>query len=77
MKKESYSKKIDDWHQNNNGKEFDKNEYTKFLKTISYIVEEKEDFEIETTNVDKEIASIAGPQLVVPVDNARYALKCC
>ena len=74
-KRELIQKKIDNWHQNNNGKEFDKNEYTKFLKTISYLVEEKENFEIETTNVDKEIASIAGPQLVVPVDNARYALN--
>ncbi len=74
-KRKSIQKKIDNWHQNNNGKEFDKNEYTKFLKTISYLIEEKENFEIETTNVDKEIASIAGPQLVVPVDNARYALN--
>ena len=74
-KRKSIQKKIDNWHQNNNGKEFNKNEYTKFLKTISYLIEEKENFEIETTNVDKEIASIAGPQLVVPVDNARYALN--
>ena len=46
-----------------------------FLKSIAYIVEEKEDFNIETSNVDDEIATIAGPQLVVPVDNARYALN--
>ena len=74
-KRESIQTKIDEWHKNNIGKEFDKNEYTKFLKTISYLVEEKENFKVETTNVDKEIASIAGPQLVVPVDNARYALN--
>ncbi len=74
-KRESIQIKIDEWHKNNIGKEFDKNEYTKFLKTISYLVEEKENFKVETTNVDKEIASIAGPQLVVPVDNARYALN--
>ena len=74
-KRESIQAKIDEWHKNNIGKEFDKNEYTKFLKTISYLVEEKENFKVETTNVDKEIASIAGPQLVVPVDNARYALN--
>ncbi len=74
-KRESIQIKIDEWHKNNIGKKFDKNEYTKFLKTISYLVEEKESFEIETSNVDKEIASIAGPQLVVPVDNARYALN--
>ena len=44
-------------------------EYIKFLKTINYIVEEKGDFEIITKNVDDEIAKIAGPQLVVPIDN--------
>ena len=58
------------------GKDFNKEEYIKFLKSISYIVETKGDFKINTTNVDKEIASIVGPQLVVPVDNARYAPKC-
>ena len=52
-----------------------KKEYTEFLKSISYIAKEKEDFKIETSDVDQEISSIAGPQLVVPVDNARYALN--
>ena len=52
-----------------------KKKYTEFLKSISYIVEEKDDFNIETKNVDHEISTIAGPQLVVPVDNARYALN--
>ena len=74
-KREVIQKKIDEWHKSNQGKEFDKEKYIKFLKSIGYLVEEKEDFEIETHNVDKEIASIAGPQLVVPVDNARYALN--
>ena len=74
-KREAIQKEIDNWHKKNKGKELNKKEYTEFLKSISYIVEEKEDFNIETTNVDKEIASIAGPQLVVPVDNARYALN--
>ena len=74
-KREVIQKKIDEWHKSNQGKEFDKEKYIKFLKSIGYLVEEKEDFEIETRNVDKEIASIAGPQLVVPVDNARYALN--
>ncbi|MDG1104158.1 MAG: malate synthase G, partial [Ascidiaceihabitans sp.] len=46
-----------------------------FLKSISYIAKEKEDFKIETLDIDQEISSIAGPQLVVPVDNARYALN--
>ena len=74
-KRETIQKQIDNWHKQNKGKELNKKEYTEFLKSISYIVEEKEDFNIETTNVDSEIASIAGPQLVVPVDNARYALN--
>ena len=74
-KRETIQKKIDEWHKNNKGKNLDKKEYTDFLKSISYITEEKEDFKIETSDVDEEIASIAGPQLVVPVDNARYALN--
>ena len=74
-KRETIQKKIDSWHKLNIGKEFDKKEYINFLKSIGYLVEEKEDFKIDTTNVDEEISSIAGPQLVVPVDNARYALN--
>ena len=74
-KREIIQKKIDDWHKTNSGKDFNKDKYFQFLKSISYVVEEKEDFKIETSNVDKEIALIAGPQLVVPVDNARYALN--
>ena len=73
--RETIQKKIDDWHKNNAGKDFNKKEYINFLRSISYIFEEKEDFEISTSNVDEEISSIAGPQLVVPVDNARYALN--
>ena len=74
-KREDIQKKIDTWHKQNKDKELNKKEYTEFLKSISYIVEEKEDFNIETADVDSEISSIAGPQLVVPVDNARYALN--
>ena len=74
-KREIVQKKLDEWHKKNKGREFEKEDYTRFLKSISYIVEEKEDFKIETTDVDQEISSIAGPQLVVPVDNARYALN--
>ena len=74
-KREIIQKKIDLWHKNNVGKDFNKKDYTDFLKSISYIVEEKKDFLIETSDVDQEISSIAGPQLVVPVDNARYALN--
>ena len=73
--RETIQKKIDEWHIKNKGKELNKKEYLNFLKSISYIVEEKDKFNIETANVDNEIATIAGPQLVVPVDNARYALN--
>ncbi len=74
-KREEIQKKINDWHLENKGKDFDKEKYYVFLKSIGYIVEQKEDFKINTSNVDDEIATIAGPQLVVPVDNARYALN--
>jgi len=75
LKREDIQKKIDEWHKRNKGKEINKKDYTEFLKSISYIVEEKDNFSIETNNVDDEIAIIAGPQLVVPVDNARYAIN--
>ena len=75
QKREEIQKKIDEWHKKNKGKELNKKEYLEFLKSISYIVKEKDNFNIETTNVDDEIATIAGPQLVVPIDNARYALN--
>ena len=73
--REEIQKKIDEWHISKKGIQINKNEYIKFLKSINYIVEEKEDFKIGTTNVDQEISSITGPQLVVPVDNARYVLN--
>ena len=74
-KRDLVQKKIDEWHLENKGKDLNKTEYTNFLKSIDYIVKENEDFKIETSDVDQEISSIAGPQLVVPVDNARYALN--
>ena len=74
-KREIIQKKIDDWHKSNKGQDLNKQEYTEFLKSINYITKEEQDFVIETSNVDQEISSIAGPQLVVPVDNARYALN--
>ncbi len=75
QKREIIQKKVDDWHKENKGKDFNKDEYFNFLKSIGYLIEEKNNFKIETSEVDKEISSIAGPQLVVPVDNARYALN--
>ncbi len=74
-KREKIQKQIDNWHLENSKEKFNKGKYTQFLKSISYLIEEGEDFEINTANVDDEIAMIAGPQLVVPVDNARYALN--
>ena len=67
--------KIDSWHRENRSKPFDAKAYEKFLRSINYIVEEGEDFEIETTHVDDEIATVSAPQLVVPVKNARFALN--
>ncbi|MEL6677320.1 MAG: malate synthase G [Pseudomonadota bacterium] len=64
--------RIDTWHREN---AWDAAAYTAFLREIGYLVEEGPDFAIETTNVDPEIATIPGPQLVVPVMNARYALN--
>ena len=66
--------KLNKWHQENQSN-FNFEEYKKFLIEIGYLIEEKEDFSIETENVDAEIAEIAGPQLVVPVMNARFSLN--
>ena len=66
--------KINDWHRENQSN-YDFQEYKEFLVDIGYLIEEKEDFSIETENVDAEIAKIAGPQLVVPVMNARFSLN--
>ncbi|WP_269913618.1 malate synthase G [Acinetobacter sp. HY1485] len=72
QKREELQQKIDDWHQHNH---FELQPYMAFLKEIGYVVNEPEDFSITTTNVDDEIAKIAGAQLVVPVLNARYSLN--
>ena len=71
--REELQTKIDNWHKEN--KDFDKETYKSFLKEIGYWVDTNDDFEIETTNVDEEISTIAGAQLVVPVMNARFALN--
>ena len=64
--------RIDEWHMSN---AFDAEAYEQFLRSIGYLLPEGDDFHISTANVDLEIASIASPQLVVPVNNARYALN--
>ena len=66
---------IDDFYKENSGRDVPHDEYINFLKKINYIVPQGENFKIETENVDPELALKAGPQLVVPVTNARYALN--
>ena len=73
--REDIQTKIDDWHKDRRGHAFDFDEYKSFLTEIGYLVPKGDVFQVETANVDPEIASIAGPQLVVPIMNARYALN--
>ena len=73
--REDLQKEIDHWHIKNKGSEINLEEYKKFLKEIGYLKEIGPDFKIKTQNIDKEITSIAGPQLVVPIMNERYALN--
>jgi len=67
--------KINEWNKSHKGKEVDIENYKKFLVEIEYLIEEGDEFKVETTNIDPEIAYICGPQLVVPITNARYALN--
>jgi malate synthase len=67
--------RIDEWHRQRKGKPLERSGYRAFLEEIGYLVPEGDDFTIATAGVDREIANVAGPQLVVPVDNARYALN--
>ena len=73
--RESMQNQIDAWHIANPGEKKNLDVYKDFLKSIGYLLPEGEDFQITTDNVDPEISSIAGPQLVVPVMNARFALN--
>ena len=74
-KRDSLQQQIDQWHQANQGKPHDQEAYKTFLTSIGYLVPEAGEFAVTTENVDSEIALQAGPQLVVPVMNARFALN--
>ncbi|MBW6418164.1 malate synthase G [Celeribacter sp. PS-C1] len=74
-KREEMQTQIDDWHLVRKGQAFDAAAYTEFLKEIGYLIPEGPDFQIETSKIDPEFATKPGPQLVVPITNARYALN--
>ena len=74
-KRDVIQKQIDEWHIKNKGNQINLEEYKNFLNEIGYLKTVGSDFKIETKNVDEEISKIAGPQLVVPIMNARYALN--
>ncbi|OOV86095.1 malate synthase G [Oceanospirillum linum] len=74
-KREQIQAQIDQWHRDRKGQAFDLGAYKDFLSEIGYLLPEGDDFTINTANVDPEMATMAGPQLVVPVMNARFALN--
>src|SRR5437588_1657586 len=73
--REELQSRIDQYHRERSGEPLDLSDYERFLRDIGYVLPEGNDFAIRTANVDDEIAVIAGPQLVVPLSNARYALN--
>ena len=75
QKREDIQSKIDEYHIKHRGQDIDIEDYKSFLYDIGYLVSEGENFKIDTSNVDEEIADLCGPQLVVPIMNARYALN--
>ena len=74
-KRDELQEKLDKWHSDNPGRISDYGEYKSFLKEIGYLLDEGGDFSIDNGKVDAEISTVAGPQLVVPITNERYALN--
>ena len=74
-KRQDLQNKINKWHKENKSKNIELEEYKNFLKDIDYIAEEGPNFKITTSNIDEEISTICGPQLVVPITNARFAIN--
>ena len=74
-KRDALQQRIDEWYLSTKGEPVEPNEYEEFLAEIGYLLPEGRDFQASTASVDPEIAEISGPQLVVPLDNARYALN--
>jgi len=74
-RRDALQQRIDEWYLSTKDEPVEPNEYEEFLAEIGYLLPESGDFQATTANVDPEIAEVSGPQLVVPVDNARYALN--
>ncbi|MFT5211307.1 MAG: malate synthase, partial [Flavobacterium sp.] len=74
-KRDDLQRQIDNWHRQRSTLPHNPEEYESFLRGIGYLLEEGDDFQITTENVDEEIAKLAGPQLVVPIMNARFSLN--
>jgi len=75
QRRDALQAKIDDWYRGRRGRPFDEAAHKTFLEEIGYLVPQGPHFKVDTANVDDEIAAVAGPQLVVPISNARYALN--
>ncbi len=74
-RRETLQKQLDEWHKAGRGRPMDFNEYKKFLGEIGYLQPEGPDFTVDTDGIDEEFTTIAGPQLMVPITNARYTLN--
>ena len=72
--REKLQSKIDDWHKDHKGKKINIKKYTLFLKKIGYLKKTGSNFKIKTKNIDSEISSVCGPQLVCPISNERFIL---